>query len=396
MDDLPLAKLKALPPLSLYIHIPWCLKKCPYCDFNSHEIRGQGGQAPEDEYVAALIRDLESALQDVWGRRLSSVFFGGGTPSLFSARAIDTILTAVRTLLPLEHFAEVTLEANPGTFEAQKFADFRAAGINRLSIGIQSFNPQHLKALGRVHDDREAHRAVEIALQNFDNINLDLMYALPGQTLQDAQSDIETACALGVAHISAYHLTLEPNTLFHRFPPPLPDDEQAAAMQELIELTAATHHYRNYETSAFARPGKESQHNLNYWLFGDYLGIGAGAHSKISFADKIVRQMRFKQPKEYLAKTHAGESLLQTQQALTVTDRGFEFMMNALRLSGGFDTALFQERTGLPISAVQKQLDEAEQRGLLVHDHLRIKPTVLGKRFLNDLLQIFLPESNAG
>ncbi|MBS0299911.1 MAG: oxygen-independent coproporphyrinogen III oxidase-like protein [Proteobacteria bacterium] len=397
MDDLPLAKLKALPPLSLYIHIPWCLKKCPYCDFNSHEIRGQGGQAPEDEYVAALIRDLESALQDVWGRRLSSVFFGGGTPSLFSARAIDTILTAVRTLLPLEHFAEVTLEANPGTFEAQKFADFRAAGINRLSIGIQSFNPQHLKALGRVHDDREAHRAVEIALQNFDNINLDLMYALPGQTLQDAQSDIETACALGVTHISAYHLTLEPNTLFHRFPPPLPDDEQVAAMQELIELTAATHHYRNYETSAFARPGKESQHNLNYWLFGDYLGIGAGAHSKISFADKIVRQMRFKQPKEYLAKTHAGESLLQTQQALTVTDRGFEFMMNALRLSGGFDTALFQERTGLPISAVQKQLDEAEQRGLLVlHDHLRIKPTVLGKRFLNDLLQIFLPESNAG
>ncbi|QOJ23441.1 MAG: oxygen-independent coproporphyrinogen III oxidase-like protein [Gammaproteobacteria bacterium] len=396
MDDLPLAKLKALPPLSLYIHIPWCLKKCPYCDFNSHEIRGQGGQAPEEEYVAALIRDLESALQDVWGRRLSSVFFGGGTPSLFSARAIDTILTAVRTLLPLEHFAEVTLEANPGTFEAQKFADFRAAGINRLSIGIQSFNPQHLKALGRVHDDREAHHAVEIALQNFDNINLDLMYALPGQTLQDAQSDIETACALGVTHISAYHLTLEPNTLFHRFPPPLPDDEQAAAMQELIEQTAATHHYRNYETSAFARPGKESQHNLNYWLFGDYLGIGAGAHSKISFADKIVRQMRFKQPKEYLAKAHAGESLLQTQQALTVTDRGFEFMMNALRLSGGFDTALFQERTGLSISTVQKQLDEAEQRGLLVHDHLRIKPTVLGRRFLNDLLQIFLPESNAG
>lgn len=396
MIGLPTPRLKALPPLSLYIHIPWCLKKCPYCDFNSHEIREQGGQALEEEYVAALIRDLESALQDVWGRRLSSVFFGGGTPSLFSARAIDSILTAVRTLLPLEHFAEVTLEANPGTFEAQKFADFRAVGINRLSIGIQSFNPQYLKALGRVHDDREAHRAVEIALQNFDNINLDLMYALPGQTLQDAQNDIETACALGATHVSAYHLTLEPNTLFHRFPPPLPDDEQAAAMQELIEQTTASHQYRNYETSAFARPGKESQHNLNYWLFGDYLGIGAGAHSKISFADKIVRQMRFKQPKEYLAKAHVGESLLQTQQALTVTDRGFEFMMNALRLSGGFDTALFQERTGLSISAVQKQLDEAEQRGLLVHDHLRIKPTVLGRRFLNDLLQIFLPESNAG
>ncbi len=386
-------KLKSLPPLSLYIHIPWCLKKCPYCDFNSHEIRGEGSQAPEEEYVAALIRDLEFALQDVWGRRLSSIFFGGGTPSLFSAKAIDAILTAVRTLLPLEHFAEVTLEANPGTFEAQKFADFRAAGINRLSIGIQSFNALHLKALGRVHDDQEAHRAVDIALKNFDNINLDLMYALPGQTLEEAQADIEMACSLGVTHISAYHLTLEPNTLFHRFPPNLPDDEQAAGMQDMIEQTTASHQYRNYETSAFEQAGKESRHNMNYWLFGDYLGIGAGAHSKISFADKIVRQMRYKQPKEYLAKANAAESLIQTQQILTPADRGFEFMMNALRLSGGFETAVFQERTGLPIAVVQKQLDEAEQRGLLVHDHHRIKPTILGRRFLNDLLQLFLPET---
>lgn len=395
MTGLPVPKLKALPPLSLYIHIPWCLKKCPYCDFNSHEIRGQDNQTPEDEYVAALIRDLELALADVWGRRLSSVFFGGGTPSLFSARSIDTILTAVRTLLPLEHFAEVTLEANPGTFEAQKFADFRAAGINRLSIGIQSFNPQHLKALGRVHDDREAHRAIEIAQKNFDNINLDLMYALPGQTLPEAQNDIETACAAGVTHISAYHLTLEPNTLFHRFPPALPDDEQAAAMQEMIEQVTAKQQYRNYETSAFARAGKESRHNMNYWQFGDYLGIGAGAHSKISFANKIVRQMRYKQPKEYLAKAQSGESLVHTHQEVTAEDRGFEFMMNALRLNGGFDTSLFQERTGLPLSAVRQQLDEAEQRGLLVHDHLRIKPTILGRRFLNDLLQIFLPEKNS-
>ena len=322
---------------------------------------------------------------------LSSVFFGGGTPSLFGAQAIDTILTAVRTLLPLEHFAEVTLEANPGTFETQKFADFRKAGVNRLSIGIQSFNPQHLQALGRVHDDQEAHRAVEIALKNFDNINLDLMYALPGQTLAEAQADIETACISGATHISAYHLTLEPNTLFHRFPPKLPDDEQAAAMQDLIEQTTASHHYQNYETSAFARAGKESRHNMNYWLFGDYIGIGAGAHSKISFADKIVRQMRYKQPKEYLAKAQAGESLIQTKHELAAEDRGFEFMMNALRLSGGFDVFLFQERTGMPIAAIQKQLDEAEQRGLLVHDHYRIKPTVLGRRFLNDLLQIFLP-----
>ena len=395
MTGLLAPKLKALPPLSLYIHIPWCLKKCPYCDFNSHEIRGQDNQTPEDEYVAALIRDLELALADVWGRRLSSVFFGGGTPSLFSARSIDTILTAVRTLLPLEHFAEVTLEANPGTFEAQKFADFRAAGINRLSIGIQSFNPQHLKALGRVHDDQEAHRAIEIAQKNFDNINLDLMYALPGQTLPEAQNDVETACAAGVTHISAYHLTLEPNTLFHRFPPALPDDEQAAAMQEMIEQVTASQQYRNYETSAFARAGKESRHNMNYWQFGDYLGIGAGAHSKISFADKIVRQMRYKQPKEYLAKAQSGESLVHTHQEVTAEDRGFEFMMNALRLNGGFDTSLFQERTGLPLSAVRQQLDEAEQRGLLVHDHLRIKPTILGRRFLNDLLQIFLPEKNS-
>jgi oxygen-independent coproporphyrinogen-3 oxidase len=385
-------KLRSLPPLSLYIHLPWCLKKCPYCDFNSHEIRTENNQVLEEIYVAALIRDLESALADVWGRRINSVFFGGGTPSLFSAKAIDAILTAVRTLLPPEHFAEITLEANPGTFEAQKFADFRRAGVNRLSIGVQSFNSRHLCALGRIHDGQDAQRAVEIALKNFDNINLDLMYALPGQTLEEAQADIETACIAGVTHISAYHLTLEPNTLFHRYPPSLPDDEQAAAMQDMIELTSANHHYLNYETSAFARFGKESRHNMNYWLFGDYLGIGAGAHSKISFADKIVRQMRFKQPKEYLAKAQACESLIQTQQQLTPLDRGFEFMMNALRLTGGFETAMFQERTGLPLTAIQNQLDEAEQRSLLVYDQYRIKPTVLGKRFLNDLLQIFLPE----
>ncbi|PXX10882.1 anaerobic coproporphyrinogen III oxidase [Nitrosomonas ureae] len=395
MLDWPTPKLKSLPPLTLYVHFPWCLKKCPYCDFNSHELHTDESRVPEEEYVATLIRDLEFALQDVWGRRLSSVFLGGGTPSLFSAEAMDAVLTAVRTLLPLEHFAEVTLEANPGTFEAQKFADFRKAGINRLSIGIQSFNPRHLKAIGRVHDDQEAHRAVDIALKYFDNINLDLMYALPGQTLEHAQADIEAACARGVTHISAYHLTLEPNTLFYRFPPKLPDDEAAAAMQDMIEQTTSNHQYRNYETSAFAHAGKESRHNVNYWLFGDYVGIGAGAHSKISFADKIVRQMRYKQPKEYLAKARMGESLIQVQQELTVADRSFEFMMNALRLTGGFDTPLFQERTGLPIAVVQQQLDEAEQRGLLVHDHLRIKPTVLGRRFLNDLLQIFLPENTS-
>ena len=396
MSGIPKPELTVLPPLSLYIHIPWCLKKCPYCDFNSHEIRTDNGQAPETEYTAALIRDLEAALPDIWGRRISSVFIGGGTPSVFSAQAIDTLLTAVRTLLPLEPGIEITLEANPGTFEMQKFATFRQAGINRLSIGVQSFNAKHLRALGRVHDDREAHRAIEIALSNFDNINIDLMYALPGQTLAEAKTDIETACALGVPHLSAYHLTLEPNTLFHRYPPQLPDDDTAAEMQAAIEQITANHRYRNYETSAFALPGKESRHNTNYWLFGDYLGIGAGAHSKLSFAGKIVRQMRYKQPKEYLDKTQAALSPIQTHHELTPADRGFEFMMNALRLGSGFETALFQERTGLPISVLQKQLDEAESRGLLVHDTFRIKLTILGKRFLNDLLQIFLSEDTSG
>lgn len=390
-------KLTALPPLSLYIHIPWCLKKCPYCDFNSHAIHPVSDEQSslEEDYVAVLIRDLEMALSDVWGRRLNSVFFGGGTPSLFSASSIDRILTTVRTLMPLEHFAEVTLEANPGTFEAQKFADYRLAGINRLSIGIQSFDPNRLKAIGRVHDDQEAFRAVEIAQNNFDTINLDLMYALPGQTLAEAQQDIDTACAFGVSHLSAYHLTLEPNTLFHRYPPQLPDDEQTAAMQDIIEQTLQQKGYSHYETSAFAQPGKESRHNLNYWLFGDYLGIGAGAHSKISFADKIIRQMRYKQPKEYLAYSRDGASLVQTQQVLSNADRSFEFMMNALRLHSGFETKLFQERTGLPLSVIQSQLQEAEQRGLIVSNAFHIKPTILGKRFLNDLLQIFLPEVDA-
>lgn len=389
-------RLYSLPPLSLYIHIPWCMKKCPYCDFNSHEIRGRNGDVPEAEYVAALIHDLEAALPQVWGRKVVTVFFGGGTPSLFSARSIDAILTAARTLLPLEHFAEITLEANPGTFEAGKFADFRAAGINRLSIGIQSFNPKHLQSLGRIHDDSEAHRAIEIAQKNFDNVNLDLMYALPHQTMAEARNDIETAIAYGVSHISAYHLTLEPNTLFHRYPPPLPDDDLSAEMQLMIEQTLAHGDYANYETSAFARSGQESRHNMNYWMFGDYLGIGAGAHSKISFADRIVRQVRYKQPRDYLAKMTpdmtASDSPVMEQHEVERNDRGFEFMMNALRLTEGFATETFMERTGLPITNIQRQLDEAERRQLIERDYQRIAPTLTGRRFLNDLLQIFLPE----
>jgi len=387
--------LASLPPLSLYIHIPWCMKKCPYCDFNSHETPGRNGDVPEAEYAAALIRDLEAALPQIWGRKVVTVFFGGGTPSLFRASSIDAILTAVRALLPLEHFAEVTLEANPGTFEAEKFADFRAAGINRLSIGIQSFNPRHLQSLGRIHDGIEAHRAIEIAQKNFDNINLDLMYALPHQTMEEARNDIEAAIAYGVSHISAYHLTLEPNTLFHRYPPLLPDDDLSADMQLMIEQTLAQRGYDHYETSAFARSGRESRHNMNYWMFGDYLGIGAGAHSKISFADRIVRQMRYKQPRDYLARTLPGlaasDSPIMEQHQVARNDRGFEFMMNALRLTGGFATEIFMERTGLPIDSMQQQLDEAERRQLITQDNRRIVPTLIGRRFLNDLLQIFLP-----
>lgn len=389
--------LKSLPPLSLYIHIPWCVKKCPYCDFNSHEIN-EDVIALEDDYVAGLTRDLEIALPQIWGRKIISIFFGGGTPSLFSARSIDAILTAIRTLLPMESQVEVSLEANPGTFEAQKFADFYAAGINRLSIGIQSFNPIHLQSLGRIHNDKEAHRAIEIAQKNFNNINLDLMYALPNQTLEEASKDIETACAFGVQHISAYHLTLEPNTLFHRYPPSLPDDDLSAEMQLMIEEKLESSSYINYETSAFAHLGYKSQHNLNYWLFGDYLGIGAGAHSKISFADKIVRQMRYKNPKEYLSKTaldtNASDMLLQEQHEVSRDERQFEFMMNVLRLTGGIEIGMFQERTGLSITFIQQKLNEAEQRGLIVRDQHHMMPTLTGRRFLNDLLQIFLPDKS--
>ncbi len=385
--------LKALPPLSLYVHIPWCVKKCPYCDFNSHEVRGKSpGEAPEQDYVPALIADLELALPQIWGRRVYSVFFGGGTPSLFSARAIEELLAAFRARLNLAADAEITLEANPGTFESAKFRDYRACGVNRLSIGIQSFNPAKLQALGRIHDGEEARRAIGIAQAYFDNINLDLMYALPQQTLAEAEQDIDTAQGFGTTHLSAYHLTLEPNTLFYRHPPPLPDPELAADMQDMIEARLARGGYLNYETSAFARPGRECRHNLNYWRFGDYLGIGAGAHSKLSFPDRILRQMRYKQPREYLQKTAAGLAV-QEEHVVSPRDLGFEFMMNALRLAEGFEVALFAERTGMPISAVERPLREAVQRGLIARDHVRIAPTKRGQRFLNDLLQLFLPPS---
>ena len=381
---------RALPPLALYIHIPWCARKCPYCDFNSHEARGA---VPEARYVAALVADLERALPDVWGRRVQSVFFGGGTPSLFSAQSIDAILAAARARLVLAPDAEITLEANPGTVEAEKFREFYAAGVNRLSLGIQSFDPRYLKSLGRIHDGREARRAIEIAMSHFNNVNLDLMYGLPGQVMGEALTDIEQALVFAPAHLSCYHLTIEPNTYFHRFPPQVPDDDAAAAMQGSIEARLADAGYDHYETSAFAR-GARCIHNLNYWTFGDYLGIGAGAHGKLSFPGRIERQLRIKHPDRYMTGAEAGEPV-QERHDVRPDEVPFEFMMNALRLNAGFPTSLFEERTGLPLATVLRELEGAERRGLIGRDHARIAPTLRGRRFLNDLLQMFLPEKEA-
>ena len=398
-------RFKALPPLALYIHIPWCVRKCPYCDFNSHEARAA---IPEERYVAALIADLDQAVPHVWGRRVHSVFFGGGTPSLFSARAIDAILASVRARLIVEPDAEITLEANPGTVEAETFRDFRAAGINRLSLGIQSFDPRHLKLLGRIHDGSEARRAIEIAQRNFDNVNLDLMYGLPAQAIEEAQADIEAALGFHPPHLSCYHLTIEPNTYFHRFPPKLPDDDTTAAMQEAIEARLADAGYDHYEVSAYAKRGNRTpitnhesritdsacRHNLNYWTFGDYLGIGAGAHSKLSFPGRILRQVRVKHPERYMESAEGGDPI-QEQHEVRPEEVPFEFMMNALRLNAGFAAALFEERAGLPLAAILRELDEAERRGLIERDPARIAPTLLGRRFLNDLLQLFLREKAA-
>ena len=379
-------RLKVLPPLSVYIHIPWCVRKCPYCDFNSHEARGT---APEQDYIAALTADLEAALPLIWGRKIYTVFFGGGTPSVFSAAGIEQIIAAVRARLPLSVEAEITLEANPGTFETEKFRAFRAAGVNRLSIGIQSFNAAHLTALGRIHNGDEAHRAIDIAREHFDNFNLDLMYGLPGQSIDEARADIAAALAIAPPHLSVYHLTLEPNTYFHRYPPALPDDDVTAEMQKNAEDALAAAGYRHYETSAFAQPGRQSRHNMNYWTFGDYLGIGAGAHSKISFRDRILRQARYKQPAQYMQSAVSGDAVQESHEIGT-HEVGFEFMMNALRLNGGFPLVLFEERTGVPLTSVLKELDIAEGKGLITRDHQRVEPTPLGRRFLNDLLQVFL------
>ncbi len=386
-------RLAALPPLSLYVHLPWCVRKCPYCDFNSHEQAGAGnehaGVLPEDDYVAALVADLEGLLPSVWGRRVSTIFIGGGTPSLFSARAIDTLLSAVRARIAVEPDAEVTMEANPGTVEAARFRGYREAGVNRVSLGVQSFDAGMLRALGRIHGPDEARRAIEIALATFDNVNLDLMYALPGQTLPMARADMEEAARFGTPHLSAYQLTIEPNTEFFSRPPALPDHDAAADMQRMVEETLATAGFGHYETSAFARPGRQCRHNLNYWSFGDYLGIGAGAHGKVSFPDRITRHSRVKHPRDYLAAAPEGRSLAE-DRVVPAAELPFEFMMNALRLVDGFPVALFGERTGQAITAIERALSTAEAKGLLQRDWQRIRPTVRGRHFLNDLLGEFL------
>jgi oxygen-independent coproporphyrinogen-3 oxidase len=382
----PAGGLAAPPPLALYVHLPWCVRKCPYCDFNSHALRGE---VPEDAYLDALERDITAALPQVWGREVASVFIGGGTPSLFSAAGIDRLLTLARTLLRMSPLAEITLEANPGTFEVARFRAYRSAGVNRLSLGIQSFHARHLEALGRIHDEREARAAVEAALSIFDNVNLDLMYALPGQSLAEAEADLRAAVDYRPPHLSAYHLTLEPNTAFAAAPPALPDADLAADMQEAVEAILAGAGYAHYETSAYALPGQRCRHNLNYWRFGDYLGIGAGAHSKLSFHDRIVRQARVRHPREYLERAGTPAALAE-DRPVGRRDLPFEFMMNALRLTGGFPVDLFQARTGLPISAAARGVEEGARRGLLERDLREIRPTPLGRRFLNDLLGLFL------
>ncbi len=379
-------QLQALPPLSLYVHLPWCLKKCPYCDFNSHEDRGG---VPEQAYLDALCADLEQALPLIWGRRVQTVFIGGGTPSLFSPAGIDRLLADIRARLALEPGAEITLEANPGTFERERFKAFRDAGVTRLSIGVQSFDDDALHRIGRVHDGAQARAAVEEAARSFDTWNLDLMYALPGQDLAGLARDLDTALAFAPPHLSVYHLTLEPNTLFASQPPVLPDVDTASDMLDLIVDRTGAAGLQRYEVSAFARPGHRCRHNLNYWQFGDYLGIGAGAHGKLSFPHRVLRQVRWREPARYMQQAQAGTPVSNDNE-VPRRDLPFEFMLGALRLREGFELARFTERTGLPLSAVLPALQQAQERGLLVLDTDHAQATARGFDFLSDLQALFL------
>jgi oxygen-independent coproporphyrinogen-3 oxidase len=381
-------QLASLPPLALYVHLPWCLKKCPYCDFNSHAQDSAG--VPEAAYVQSLLADLEAALPLIWGRTVQSVFIGGGTPSLFSAQAIDALLGGLRARLRLAPACEITLEANPGTFEKERFSAYRSAGVSRLSLGVQSFSDAHLCAIGRAHNSAQALAAVAHAATVFETFNIDLMYALPGQTLADLQLDLCTALAFAPPHLSVYHLTVEAGTEFARRPPLLPDDDLAAHMLDAISSATAAVGMARYEVSAYARAGHACVHNQNYWQFGDYLGIGAGAHSKLSFAHRVARQVRVRHPQAYMAQAARGQAVA-VEDEVGRADLVFEFMLNALRLSGGFELALFSERTGLPPGALEPGLARAEQLGLIARSLTRVQPTPRGLDFLSDLQALFLP-----
>ena len=381
-------QLSALPPLSLYIHLPWCLKKCPYCDFNSHEAKGE---FPEQRYLDALRADLESSLPLIWGRSVHSVFIGGGTPSLFSPDAIDRLLSDVRALLRLEADTEITLEANPGTFEKDRFKAFREAGVTRLSVGVQSFDDRFLQALGRVHSADQARAALDEAARHFETFNIDLMYALPGQTLADLDRDLDIALGFNPPHLSVYHLTLEPNTYFAKFPPALPDEDLAYAMLDRITERTGIAGLARYEVSAYARAGHRCFHNWNYWQFGDYLGIGAGAHGKLSFAHRVLRQVRWRDPQLYMDNALKGQPMA-SEEEVAPGELPFEFMLNALRLREGFPLALFNERTGLPLSRIMPALQQAENKGWITRDPAGVRPTERGFDFLSDLQELFLPD----
>ena len=381
-------RLSALPPLSVYVHVPWCVRKCPYCDFNSHE---QPAVLPEARYLDALQADLEQALPDIWGRQVHTVFIGGGTPSLLSAAGIDRLLAMLRSHLNLWPDAEITLEANPGTAEAERFRSYAASGVNRISLGIQSFDDAKLLALGRVHDGGQARAAIDMAQRAVGRVNLDLMFALPGQTLAQCQQDAREALSFGTEHLSMYQLTFEPNTVFAKYPPEVPDDEVAFDMQESIVSLARRAGFERYEVSAFAKPGARARHNVNYWEFGDYLGIGPGAHGKLSFHDRIERQARQRHPDNWMRAALARDAThLTERRQLKTAELPFEFMLNALRLEKGVASTLYTERCGVPIASMNKALLLATQKGLLVDDPLRLQATELGWRFLNELQALFL------
>lgn len=379
--------LKQLPSLSLYIHMPWCIQKCPYCDFNSHKLKGE---LPEREYINALIADLEQALPLVWGRSIQTIFIGGGTPSLFSGSSIDYLLTQIRARIKVSPYAEITLEANPGTVERQFISEYAQAGVNRISLGIQSFNDQHLQRLGRIHTAQESITAIETVATHFDNFNLDIIYGLPNQSINQAMADINLALSFNSTHLSAYNLTIEPNTEFAKFVPAnLPNDDLCYEMQDQIINQLDKHGLQRYETSAYAKHNRQSQHNLNYWQFGDYLGIGAGAHSKLSFHDQILRQSRHKHPQEYMKRVLINQHILENAPVKT-EDLPLEFMMNSLRLSNGFSNKLFTETTSLAFSQILPQLLSAQEEGFLKLTPSKIIPTTKGRDFLNNLLEQFM------